>query len=121
MKRVLVIGLAVMVIAILTACGDKESAPLTFTVASNTVSVGQEVTITFSEMLPAQEAAERYWITIAAAGSPDGEWGTWQYVDEGAANITLTAPAAGAYEIRLHTKYPTIPNNIVYRLPLVVQ
>ena len=66
--------------------------------------------VTFDKPLP--KDGEKYWITVAPAGSPDSEYGQWQYVDAGVSSIELApVPEAGRYEVRLHDS--TRPSHIM--------
>jgi hypothetical protein len=104
---------------VLAAAGSLSAAALSFTLAADMVGPGSPVKVTFSEALP--KSGEKYWITIIPAGTPDSEWGEWQYVSAGVKSLDLNAPAGGgAYEVRLHAQYPAKSSNVVCRRPLTV-
>jgi len=146
MKNLLVVLMGIVTIVLLTACMSSEevsvdstpesnvssepkpesssdnsiSSALTFTLSSNSVAAGENVTVTFSQPL-APLSNERYWITIADATTGDDEWGDWVYGEADMSRITLTAPdTAGSYEVRLHGNYPTKPYNVIHRLSLTI-
>jgi serine/threonine protein kinase len=92
-----------------------------FRVASRTLHLGDKVHVTFPDVL-VPEPRERFWITVAAAGTADTSWGLWQYVPAGASSIQLELPKIpGAYEVRLHANYPTLSANVVHRVPLTIE
>jgi len=97
------------------AAGEK-----TFTVDKTTVSVGTEVTVTFSSPMNAP-TGQRYWITIAPQGSADATWGTWEYLKPGAQKVLLTPKTAGNFEIRLQDLYPQNSSRVLHRVALTVQ
>jgi len=112
------IGLMALIL-ILAAISSRAAAEVSFMLAADQVGVGAPVKVTFSEALP--KAGEKYWLTVIPAGSPDSEWGQWQYVTAGTKSLDLNAPdRPGAYEVRLHTRYPDKPYNVVCRRPLAV-
>jgi hypothetical protein len=104
---------------ILAGIGARAAAQVSFTLSVDQAGVGAPVKITFSEALP--KAEERYWLTIISAGSPDSEWGQWQYVTAGTKTLDVNAPAKpGAYEVRLNSRYPEKSSNVICRRPLTV-
>lgn len=112
--------LATFIVAGFIGACSKGGEP-TFKLSSGKAAVGGPVVATFSDKVPSPEG-DRAWITICQKGAPDTEWGTWIYVPDQAANVTLTAPAAaGEYEVRLHTHYPTKSVNVVHRRPLQLE
>lgn len=58
---------------------------------------------------------------MTPADTADSTWGAWEWVPEGARNMTLLGPLhPGDYEIRLHANYPRILVNIVHRVAITV-
>lgn len=112
------IGILALIL-ILAAIGSRAAAEVNFVLAPDQVGVGAPVMVTFSMPLP--KAGEKYWLTVIPAGSPDSEWGQWQYVNAGTRTLDLNAPdRPGAYEVRLHSRYPDKPYNVVCRRTLTV-
>lgn len=84
---------------------SKPTASTTLKLDPTSVSTGDTITVTFGAELKPPEG-QRYWITLAKAGSPDSEYGDWHYVADGASSETLKATTEGDYEVRLHDIYP---------------
>ena len=92
-----------------------------FTVAATTVAPGDKAELRFAAPLRAKKG-ERFWVTVVAAGKPDAQYGSWEYVADGAKRASLAVPAApGDYEIRLHANYPTKSTNVVHRVAIRVE
>lgn len=84
----------------------------TFKLDQKTYAPGQGVSITFASPV-ASTTNNRAWITIVEASRPNDQYGDWTYVADGATSAKLTAPKdPGAYEVRLHTNYPTKSTNV---------
>jgi hypothetical protein len=65
---------------------------------------------------------ERFWITVVEAGKPDDAYGSYEYVQNDARKVTITAPnAPGDYEVRLHANYPTKSTNLVHRARIRIE
>ncbi len=63
----------------------------------------------------------RAWITVVERGAPGSSYGAWKYVDDRTTSAVLEAPRKdGAYEVRLHTDYPTKSYNVVHAEPITV-
>ena len=61
------------------------------------------------------------WITVVEANQPPAAYGAWSYLDDGATSATLKAPSKpGAYQVRLHTDYPTRTFNVQAAVDLTV-
>jgi hypothetical protein len=79
---------------------------------------GNSVRASFGRPLPSTDA-NRFWVTIVAASAPDSEYGTWQYVPDGASEVALPAPVrGGSYEVRLHSDYPQRSYHVIARTPI---
>jgi hypothetical protein len=65
-------------------------------------------------------SGEKHWVTLAASGTPDNEWGKWHYVDAGATTDTLQPEKPGSYEVRLHDGYPRLPFHVIARVPVTI-
>lgn len=81
--------------------------------------VGDSIRVTFSGPI-ITPGAEKAWLTLAPAGSPDSEFGTWHYVQARAVGDVLETKAAGNFEVRLHDGYPRVTAHVVARVPVVV-
>lgn len=93
--------------------------PITLTLNALSFEPGFRIDVRFDRALT-PPAGQQYWITVAKAGAPDTDWGTWHYVPAGATTDSLTAPAAGAYEVRLHDLHPKYPARVIARQPISV-
>src|SRR5262245_48463726 len=70
------------------------------------VADGTVVRVFFGAPIASTDAS-RCWIAILDPAAPDSEYGTWQYVPDGATEVALPAPVrGGTYEVRLHADYP---------------
>jgi len=76
-------------------------------------------TVTFPKLLKATEG--KYWVAIAAPGSADSAYLTYDWVETGKKTIELTAPETGTYELRLHANYPRKKLNVIDRLSFTVR
>ena len=66
-------------------------------------------------------SASRVWVTIAEVGAAESRYLNWKFVVDGEDAVTLEAPGrAGAYEVRVHTNYPTQSFHVVATLPLQI-
>ena len=95
-------------------------AQLTFKLEASTVAPGEPIHIKFPGPIPSKSNS-RAWVTVIEAGKPASQYGTWEYVADGATTAKLAAPSKpGAYEVRLHTDYPKKSTNVVHTVPLTV-
>jgi len=93
----------------------------TFRLAASSYAPGAEIRIRFSQAI-SSTTRSRAWVTVSERGAPSSSYGAWQYVDDHATSAALEAPKKdGAYEVRLHTDYPTKSYNVVHAEPFVVQ
>lgn len=99
---------------------SKPKSGVTVTVDKTTVSTGDVINVTFGAALHAPEG-QRYWLTLAKAGSPDSEYGAWHYVADDATTDTLKAGAEGEYEVRLHDIYPANAYKVMSRAKVTVK
>ena len=82
---------------------------------------GQTIDIAFSSPVDSKPKHQA-WVTVVEAGKPPTQYGTWEYVADGARVAHLKAPTApGAYEVRLHTDYPTKSTNVVFAQPVTIK
>ncbi len=92
----------------------------TFKLDQKTYAPRDPIVITFASPV-SSTTASRAWITIVEASRPPSQYGTWTYIDDGARTAKLTVPdSAGAYEVRLHTDYPTKATNVRHSVPVTV-
>ncbi|MEZ4263477.1 MAG: hypothetical protein R3B36_30580 [Polyangiaceae bacterium] len=75
---------------------------------------GEKIKIAYSEAMRAP-TGQQYWITLAPAGSEDGDWGKWHFVKNGAKLDELETPDTGDFEIRLHDLYPARGHAVIAR------
>jgi uncharacterized protein YfaS (alpha-2-macroglobulin family) len=118
MKKTVVwlMGVAALFVGVMAGAAYE----VTFTLDKATYNVGEAIKVTFSIPLPKE--GERWWITLAPAGSGDEEWGKWQYVDAGVKELSLPGAAgAGAYEVRLHDQYSKMSYHVVCRKAVTVK
>ena len=94
------------------------TAAVTLNVTPSQARAGTTVAIAFSE--PLAERGDRHWLALVSKDAPDDEWGEWQYVDVGATTAVVKVTRAGAFEVRLHSRYPERATNVVARAPLLV-
>lgn len=92
----------------------KVESAYSFKIDSATFQERDSIRITFDS--PIGSAGDnKFWIAIVPASAPDSEFGSWHYLDTGAATDTLVAPTAGEYEIRLHDAFPLFPYRVMAR------
>ena len=92
----------------------------TFSLDAKAYGPGEPIAITFPAAM-SSKPDDRAWVTVVAAGKPPTEFGTWEYVADGAATAKLVAPKQpGSYEVRLHTGYPAKRTNVVHTVPFTV-
>jgi hypothetical protein len=104
----------------LTVSGEAAAAPPTFKLARTELKAGQPIDVTFDQAV-VTPSGQRYWITLAPAGSPDSEWGTWHYVAASATTDKLATGAAGSFEVRLHDLHPQKAHGVLQREAVVVK
>jgi hypothetical protein len=97
---------------------DAPSAPAGL-LAKTTFKKGETITVTFPHAITG--GPQENWLTLCAAGAPDSEWGAWHYVKPGSTTDTLTANAAGQYEVRLHDGYPRVQYHVVSRQKITIE
>lgn len=88
------------------------------TASKTSAQVGDRILLTFSAPLVPEEG-DQYWTSLAQAGTPDDDWGTWHYLPSGAIKDEIVAGEPGAYEIRLHDAYPSRAG-VLARVPILV-
>nr|MBA3541009.1 hypothetical protein [Deltaproteobacteria bacterium] len=92
----------------------------TFKLSARSYAPGASIEIRFRSPVKSPPG-HRAWVTVIEAGAPPGSWGSWEYVADGATTTTLKAPpAAGPYEVRVHTDYPVKTHNLRHSEPLTV-
>ena len=73
---------------------------------------GAEIRVRFAAPV-ASPPQSRTWVTVVEADKPASDYGAWVFVDDGAVAAALPAPSKpGAYEVRLHTDYPSRQYNV---------
>ncbi len=91
-----------------------------FTLGAKQFTVGDPINITFGKPV-SSKSGDQAWITVSEAGSPQSSYGDWEYVKDGATAAALTAPKKpGAYEVRVHTNFPSKSYNVRYSVPITV-
>jgi serine/threonine protein kinase len=94
--------------------------PTTFKLDAKSYAPGQPITITFPAPI-SSTTKSRAWVTVVEAGRSPSQYGAWEYVADRATTARLVAPKQpGAYEVRLHTDYPTKSTNLTHAVPLTV-
>jgi serine/threonine protein kinase len=92
----------------------------TFALNAKSFEVGDPIEIKFGKPV-ASKSGDQAWITVSEAGSPQSSYGDWSYVTDGATTAALKAPKkAGAYEVRIHTNFPSKSYNVRYSVPITV-
>lgn len=92
----------------------------TFTLNAKSFVVGDPIEIKFGKPV-SSKTGDQAWITVSEAGSPQSSYGEWEYVTDGANSASLKAPKkAGAYEVRIHTNFPSKSYNVRYAVPITV-
>jgi serine/threonine-protein kinase len=91
-----------------------------FTLGAKQFTVGDPIEIKFGKPV-SSKTGDQAWITVSEAGSPPSSYGDWEYVTDGATAAVLKAPKkAGAYEVRVHTNFPSKSYNVRYSVPITV-
>jgi hypothetical protein len=94
--------------------------PTTFKLDAKAYVPGAPITITFPAPI-SSTTKSRAWVTVVEAGRSPSQYGAWEYVADRATTARLVAPKQpGAYEVRLHTDYPTKSTNLTHAVPLTV-
>lgn len=92
----------------------------TFSLPAKSYTVGDPIEIKFGKPV-SSKSGDQAWITVSEAGSPESSYGDWEYVKDGATATVLKAPKKpGAYEVRIHTNFPSKSYNVKYSVPISV-
>lgn len=100
----------------LTAC---EPAPPKMHVDVTTVPVDVEVVVNFDTPLTGR-AMNQYWVALQPASAPASDTTGRVVLERTDRVVRLRAPAAGAYEVRLHGGYPKVDHKLLSRIPITV-
>jgi serine/threonine protein kinase len=97
---------------------QNEPRPVTLRLPNSVAKTGQPLTVSFSA--PLDKAGDQYWITLIDANQSDKEWGDWHYVKVGDTSTTVSPKTQGAFEVRLHDRYPKFSEHVVARVKVLV-
>ena len=94
---------------------------VSFKLGAASYASGQTIDIAFTTPVDSKPKHQA-WVTIVEAGKPPTQYGAWEFVVDGARVAHLKAPTTpGAYEVRLHTDYPTKSTNVVFAQPVTIK
>jgi hypothetical protein len=90
------------------------------TLSASSFAPGASIGISFAAPVSSKPNGQA-WITVIEADKPPQSYGPWAFVVDGARDARLQAPSQpGAYEVRLHTDYPTHATNVRERARFTV-
>ena len=79
------------------------------------------IEVTFGSPISSKQKSQA-WVTIVEAGKPPNAYNAYDYLKDGVRSVKLKAPEKeGAYEVRLHTDFPTKRTNLVAAVPFEVK
>lgn len=83
------------------------------------VPLGAPVIVHLEDALSAPRSGA-LWLTLAPVEAPDAYVGERVVIDGSATHVTLSTPAPGRWEVRLHDEYPKKPHHLVAKTPIEV-
>jgi len=85
-----------------------------------TVTVGQDVVVTFEERLTGR-ATNQYWIALSPADAPLSDTTGRIILERWDRTVRLRAERPGDFEVRLHGQYPRKEHHLLIRVPVKVE
>lgn len=84
------------------------------------VFTGEDVVVTIDGSLEGR-AYDHYWIALQPADAPESDVTGRVVLERREHDVRLHTSAPGAYEVRLHDRYPKVEHHLVARLPIRVE
>jgi hypothetical protein len=91
----------------------------TMTVASPTVSSGEEIVVHFDRPIGGK-ASNVHWMTLLPIAASDESTVGRFVVDHGKTTVTIATGAPGNFEVRLYDQYPSEDHHLIARVPVRV-
>lgn len=100
---------------VLAACEP----PPRWHVDSSTVRTGTDVVVTF-DVPPSGQATDQLWVALQPASAPDSDVTGRLVLERSERVVRLRTTVPGAFEVRVHGRYPGEEHHLLGRVPVTV-
>ena len=101
----------------LVACGEP---PPKMHLEKTVVATREDVVVVFDDGIVGSET-NQYWVALQPADAPISDTAGRVVLERGDRMVRLHTSSPGAYEVRLHGRYPNEETHLLVRVPVVVE